>query len=69
MSVKTGRNLTPAEVEDVLGALENLVVCAARARLPDDDYQWDFVNARNHAHVVWLRSVRTIDGFDPNEEA
>lgn len=69
MSVKTGRNLTPAEVEEVLDTLENLIAWTARVDLPEEDDQWDFINIRNHAHVVWLRSVRTIDGFDPNEEA
>jgi len=64
-----GRNLTPAEVEEVLDALENLIAWTARVRLPEDDDQWDFVNIRNSAHALWLRSVRIIDGFDPNEEA
>jgi len=69
MSVKTGRNLTPAEVEEVLAALENMIACTARARFPEDDDQWEFVNIRNSAREVYSRSVRTIDGFDPNEEA
>jgi len=68
MSVKTGRNLTPAEVEDVLAALENMIAWTTRVRLPTEDDQWDFVNIRDSAHVVYSRSIRTIDGFDPNEE-
>jgi len=57
-----GRNLNPAEVEEVLDALENLIAWTARVRLPEDDDQWDFVNVRNSAHEVWARSVRIIDG-------
>ena len=62
MSVKTGRNLNPAEVEEVLAALENMIAWTARVRLPTEDDQWDFINMRDSAHVVYSRSVRTIDG-------
>ena len=58
----TGRNLTPAEVQEVLDVLENMIAWTARIRQPTEQEQMSFVNIREKARAVWAMSVQTIDG-------
>lgn len=56
-----GRHLTIEEVENVLDALENMVVWTN----PNNNLQSEeFKSVRDAAWEVWRKSVRIIDGGD-----
>lgn len=62
-----GRHLTIEEVENVLDALENMVVWTN----PNNNLQSEeFKSVRGAAWEVWRKSVRIIDGmeFDDDDE-
>ena len=63
----TPRNLTPDEVETLLGALENLIAITSMVN-PEgftDPWDWNtFVEHRDMAGLVWSRAIATIDGGD-----
>lgn len=65
----SGRNLTPDEVDGVLGALANLIDITSMVTREGfvNPADWNiFVEERDMAGLVWSRAVRTIDGV--NEE-
>lgn len=62
---RTPRNLTPDEVDTLLGALENLIAITSmvtREGFVNPENHKIFLQHRNMAGLVWSKSVRTIDG-------
>lgn len=65
----SGRNLTPGEVDALLGALANLIDITSmvtREGFVNPENHKIFLQHRNMAGLVWSRACRTIEGV--NEE-